>query len=126
MEVGFLDPDTLKQLSIDSELLEELQSAAEYTLIAATFVEQRPISFCYAASETESLWDISIDTLPDYRRQGYAGLCVAHMIAHMAGHGKQPIWAAVEENPASWQLAQKLGFVPMDELALFELPKSIN
>jgi GNAT superfamily N-acetyltransferase len=119
-EVDFLDPGTLDQLPIASELLGELKDGAERSLIAATFVEKQPVAFCYAGAETESLWDISIDTLPEHRRQGYAAKCVAYMIRHMQIRGKQPVWQAVEENPASWRLAQKLGFVPVDELALFE------
>lgn len=119
-KVAFLDPNTLDQFSMAPELLGELKSGAEYSLIAATFVDKQPVSFCYVASETESLWDISIDTLSGSRRKGYAALCVAHMIRHMQAQGKQPVWQAVEENPASWRLAQKLGFVPVDELALFE------
>jgi len=118
--VGFLDPAVLSQLPIDAELRQELESGAEQSLIAATFVDQQPVSFCYAGAITESLWDISIDTLPEHRRKGYATLCVAHMIRHMQAKGKHPVWQAVEENPASWRLAQKLGFVPVDELALFE------
>jgi hypothetical protein len=43
-----------------------------------------------------------------------------YMIRYMQTQGKQPVWQAVEENPASWRLAQKLGFVPVDDLALFE------
>jgi RimJ/RimL family protein N-acetyltransferase len=118
--VGFLDPATLSQLPIDAELKQELESGAEQSLIAATFVDQQPVSFCYAGAITESLWDIAIDTLPEHRRKGYAALCVAHMIRHMRAQGKHPVWQAVEENPASWRLAQKLGFVSVDELALFE------
>ena len=45
---------------------------AEYSLIAVTFVENQPVSFCYAGAVTESLWDVSIDTLPEHRRHGYA------------------------------------------------------
>jgi hypothetical protein len=41
------------------------------------------------------------------------------MIRHMSARGKGPVWQAVEENPASWRLAQKRGFVPVDELAVF-------
>jgi RimJ/RimL family protein N-acetyltransferase len=41
------------------------------------------------------------------------------MTDHMQKHGRQPVWAALEENPASWQLARKLGFVPTDELVRF-------
>jgi RimJ/RimL family protein N-acetyltransferase len=119
-EVGFLDPARLDRLPIAADLLWELQLGAEHSLIAATFVEQMPVSFCYAGAVTESLWDISIDTLPEYRRRGYAALCVAHMIRHMQAQGKQPVWGALEENPASWRLAQKLGFAPVDDIVLFE------
>jgi GNAT superfamily N-acetyltransferase len=117
--VGFLDPAVITQLVIEDDLKEELNSGAEQSLIAATFVEQQPVSFCYAGSVTEALWDISIDTVPDQRRKGYAALCVAYMIRYMHAQGKRPVWQALEDNPASWRLAQKLGFVPVDKLMLF-------
>lgn len=119
-QVGFLDPATLPQLALPEALRAELLSGAEYSLIAATFVAAQPVAFCYAGAETETLWDVAIDTLPEHRRKGYAALCAVHLIRHMAAKGKRPVWQAVEENPASWQLAQKLGFVPMDELVMFE------
>ena len=120
-QVDFLNTEILHRLPIASDLLDELKDGAQHSMIAATRVDQQPVSFCYAASETETWWDIAIDTLPEHRRKGYAALCVAHMIRYMHAKGKQPIWQAVEENPPSWQLAQKLGFEPIDELALFEI-----
>ncbi|GAC1544042.1 MAG: hypothetical protein NVS2B7_18130 [Herpetosiphon sp.] len=120
--VGFLDPVTLPRLPIPADLRSELQSAAECTLISAAFVDHQPVAFCYAGATTESLWDVSVDTLAPHRRHGYAALCAAHMIRHMQTQGKQPVWDALASNPASWRLALKLGFVPVDELALFEPP----
>jgi RimJ/RimL family protein N-acetyltransferase len=122
-EVSFLDPSTLRQHALPAELLQELESAGEHSLIAAAFVENQPVSFCYAGSLTESLWDVAIYTLEQHRRKGLAARCAAHMIQHMRAQGKQPVWQAVEENQASWRLAQKIGFVPVDELALFEPPE---
>jgi GNAT superfamily N-acetyltransferase len=119
-EVDFLNPATLGQLPIPADLLGELRSGSQYSRIAATFVGGQPVSFCYAGACTESLWDISIDTLPEHRRRGYAALCVAYMIRHLHTEGKQPVWASVDKNPASWRLARKLGFEPVDELVLFE------
>ncbi len=119
--VDFLDPNSLNDLLIDSELLDELKSGAAHSCIAATFVNQQPVAFCYVSSETETLWDVAIDTLPEHQRRGYAARAFAHMYRHQQTLGKQPVWAAVEENPASWRLAQKIGFVAVDELALFEL-----
>jgi GNAT superfamily N-acetyltransferase len=118
-QVGFLDPGRLTQLSLPPELLAELERGAAHSPVAAAFVSGQPVSFCYAGAVTESLWDVSIDTLPEYRRRGYAALSVAYMTDHMQKHGRQPVWAALEENPASWQLARKLGFVPTDELVRF-------
>ena len=99
---------------------EELEEGPRLGLIAATFVDRQPVSFCYAGAITETWWDIAVDTLPAHRRRGYAALCVAFMIRHMRAGGKHPVWQAVEDNPASWMLARKLGFDAIDELALFE------
>jgi GNAT superfamily N-acetyltransferase len=121
-QVRFLDPSLLETLILPNDLRAELKSGAEESPIAATFVDGQPVAFCYAGSKTETLWDISIDTLAEHRRHGYAGLCVAYLIRHMQTLGKQPVWGALEENPASWRLAQKLGFVAMDALAIFEPP----
>jgi GNAT superfamily N-acetyltransferase len=120
--VGFLDLAAISQLPIDPELKAELEDRAEGSPIAATFVEGRPVSFCYAGAITETLWDIAIDTLPEHRRQGYAGLSVAYLVRHMQAQGLQPVWQALEDNPSSWRLAQKLGFVAIDELVLFTSP----
>ena len=65
------------------------------------------------------MWDISIDTLEGYRRQGHAARCVSYLVAEMRRRGKEPVWAAEETNPPSLRLAAKLGFVPVDELVLF-------
>jgi len=123
--VDFLDPSTIEQLVIPEQLRRELRFGAEGSAIMATFVDNQPVAFCYAGSITESLWDVSIDTLPGHRRCGYAALCAAHMIRHMGAQDKRPVWGAVVENRASWRLAQKIGFAPVDEIALFEPPPTI-
>ena len=99
-----------------SELEEALTRGAP---AAAAFADGRPVSFCYAADETEGLWDISIDTLERYRRQGYAAGCVSYMVEEMRRRGKEPVWAAEETNLPSMRLAAKLGFVPVDGLLSF-------
>ena len=121
--VGFLDPTMLTQLRVPSDLLDELMDAATHSSIAATFVSHQPVSFCYAGAVTETRWDIAVDTLVEQRQRGYAAQCVGFMIRHMHTAGKHPVWQAVEGNPASWRLAQKLGFVPVDRLAFFESPR---
>jgi GNAT superfamily N-acetyltransferase len=121
-QVDFMDPTKLAQYDLPSDLLTDLQAASAYTAVAAAWVDGRPVSFCYAGSETEALWDISIDTLPAYRRQGHAARCVAFLVAHQRRMGRQPVWGAVESNPASWRLAEKIGFARVDELVEFSFP----
>lgn len=79
------------------------------------------MAFCYAGATTESLWDVAIDTLEAHRRKGHATRAFTFMARHMAAQGKQPVWQALEENPASWRLAEKLGFEAVDELVMLEL-----
>ncbi|NIR50134.1 GNAT family N-acetyltransferase [candidate division KSB1 bacterium] len=104
------------------ELGKELSNVLTITDVAAAIVRNQPVSFCYAGTETETLWDISIDTLPRHRRRGYAATCVQFMIDFMRTKGKQPVWGAVDSNVASLNLARKLGFQVVDELFLFSKP----
>ncbi len=105
---------------LPADFKHELLTASRRFPVAATLLDGKPVSFCYAGAETETLWDISIDTLADYRNRGYASMCVAFMIRYMHERGKQPVWGALESNRASLNLAAKLGFVPVDRIVVFE------
>jgi GNAT superfamily N-acetyltransferase len=119
--VRLLTPSEIEATDhMPAELKEELIEAAMYSPVAAACVEQLPVSFCYAGSRTESLWDISIDTLARYRNRGYAALCVAFLIEHFRHQGLAPVWGAWESNVPSMKLAAKLGFTPVDQLVVFE------
>jgi RimJ/RimL family protein N-acetyltransferase len=107
---------------MDPELRKELLDAVTWTEVAAALADGRPVSFCYSASETETLWDIAIDTLEPYRREGYAATVVSYMVQRMAKRRKRPVWGAEESNVASMALAVKLGFVPAERLVVFHAP----
>ncbi len=102
------------------DLKEEFSTGCRYSPVAATIVEGAPVSFCYAGSQTESWWDISIDTLAGYRNKGYAAACVIYMIELMSRQKKQPVWGAFETNEASLRLAAKLGFVAVDTIMVLQ------
>ncbi len=59
-----------------------------------------------------------VDTFEEHRRRGYAAACFRALAAHMAARGRQPVWAAADHNRASLELAAKLGFQPVDRIAL--------
>lgn len=119
-DIRLVNKAELEAPSVPSRLRQELQRACEYSPVAAVFVDNAPVSFCYAGSQTETLWDVSIDTLESSRRQGYAGLSVAFLTDHMRKQGKEPVWGALESNEASMKLAQKLGFTAVDRVVIFE------
>ncbi len=87
--------------------------------VAAAWSDGRPVAFCYPVLQTETLWDVSVDTLPDYRGRGLAGRAARAMIRRMRASGKAPVWGALEINTASLSVARQLGFEPAGELAVF-------
>lgn len=105
------------QVHLPEDLLAELSDLAEGGVpVAAAFEGVLPVAFAYVASETESLWDVSIDTIRSHRRQGYAAAAVLHLIRSMREKGKSAVWGALESNRASANLARRLGFVENDRL----------
>lgn len=110
-------------LEIPTALREELLEAEDETRVFAAFASGKPAAFCYAGAVTERLWDLSIDTLEPFRRQGFATLCAAFVIEHMRAAGREPVWGSLASNVASARLAAKLGFVPADTIFVFEHPR---
>lgn len=101
-------PDELKR-----ELLEVAQGGA---LMHGAFDGERAVAFAYVAAESETLWDVSIDTIESHRRLGYASAAILSLMRQMQPHGKSPVWGALESNLASAGLARRLGFVECDAL----------
>jgi len=118
--VGFLDQEGLRNATLEPAFRNELREALSHSPVSATFIDGRPVAFCYAASQSHRFWDVSIDTLPDHRRKGYARQCALHMMQFMETQGKQVVWQSFEDNPPSWKLAQSLGLIPTDQLLYLE------
>ncbi|MFP2934095.1 GNAT family N-acetyltransferase [Pyxidicoccus sp. 3LG] len=98
---------------LPKDMFEEFTRARASSPLAVAFAEGQPVSFSYSGSETETWWDVSIDTLEPWRKQGYAAATAHALIEHMRARGKRAVWAAVETNLASLKLAARLGFTPV-------------
>lgn len=111
----FLEPGEVAQFShLAEELAGELTDAERSgTPIGTAAVDGTPVAFCYAGTLSETLWDVSVDTLEQYRRRGLAGAVFEFMAAHWAKSGRRPAWDALASNAESLGLAAKLGFVPV-------------
>lgn len=102
---------------LPEDLLVQLSAVARYgKAVVAAFDGAAPVAFAFVASETESLWDVSIDTIAGHRRQGYASAAVLHLMRIMRDQGKSAVWGALDSNRASANLARRLGFVESDRL----------
>ncbi len=88
----------------------EVEGAVGSKAMATAWVDGKPVCFCYPFRETETLWDVSVDTLEPYRRRGLATACVRFLSDELRRAGKEPVWGALESNEASLALAEKLGF----------------
>jgi GNAT superfamily N-acetyltransferase len=54
--------------------------------------------------------EIAVNTRPQFRRQGWGRSVVAAMCAHLLESGRIPLYVVSEDNIASIQLAESLGF----------------
>src|SRR5262249_49241 len=114
--------DELPLEHVPDRLRTSIQSALRWSPCAAAYVDERPVSFCYASWQTESFWDVSIETLDPYRRRGLATDCVPPLLPTMHKSGKQPVWGAPHTNVAAIHVAKKLGFRPVDQMVQFAAP----
>jgi GNAT superfamily N-acetyltransferase len=113
LHVGHLPPAMRQEMEVDWVAQRPL---------AAALVDGRMVSFCYAAVETETQWDVSVDTLLAYRRRGLAGACFLTLARYQARRGKRPVWGAFEDNTSSLGLAARLGFVAAARLVSHRRP----
>ena len=81
----------------------------------------RAVAFAYApyrcapTAEAPGYFDISVDTLEEFRRRGHARRACAALIAAERGPRMLPVWGAERENAASLATAVALGFAPNGE-----------
>jgi RimJ/RimL family protein N-acetyltransferase len=114
----FNESDTPDLRHVPMELRRELEDALAFSPVAAALDGDVPVSFCYSGWETETLWDVSIDTLAPWRKRGFAAAAAVALMTHMRQRGKRAAWAALESNVPSLAVARRLGFRPVGRLAV--------
>ena len=67
-----------------------------------------------SGARTERWWDISIETLKDYRRHGYAARAVRAMTRHMWQTGRSPVWGSTIDNTPRWRSREVWDFRKSD------------
>lgn len=111
--------------NIDKELFREFngavvprhfwKSAEEFVAKGMGFcvMEQgRPVSVAFSAYCVNRHLEIGIETIEEARGNGYAIQASIALIQYCLEQQLEPVWSCRRENEGSYQLAQKLGFVP--------------
>lgn len=70
------------------------------------------IGFAACSADCEDMWQIGVDVLPEYRRQGIAAALTSRLALEILGRGKVPFYCAAWSNIKSVRNAMKSGFRP--------------
>lgn len=70
------------------------------------------IGLAGCSADCESMWQIGVDVLPDYRKQGIASALTSRLALEILKRGKVPFYCAAWSNIKSVRNAVKSGFRP--------------
>jgi GNAT superfamily N-acetyltransferase len=105
-----LTGDWLQQADVPPRVRDELHAALNRSPVWTTSADGRALAFAFAAYQTESWFDISVETLPDARGRGLSRAAAIALILDRHAHGLRPVWGALESNAPSHRMAERLGF----------------
>jgi len=66
---------------------------------------------------------LGIETIPVFRRKGFAQLTCSALIDYCIENNYEPVWACKLENISSCKLAEKLGFETCKRIPYYRLSK---
>ncbi len=81
-------------------------------LCVGAYDGEKLIGLAGCSADCEQMWQIGVDVLPEYRRQGIASALTSRLAAEILKHGKVPFYCCAWSNISSAKNAIKSGFVP--------------
>ena len=72
----------------------------------------RLVGFAGCSADCDTMWQIGVDVLPEYRRQGIASAVTSRLAVEILNRGKVPFYCAAWSNVKSVRNAIKCGFRP--------------
>ena len=73
---------------------------------------EKLVGFAGCSADCESMWQIGVDVLLEYRRQGIASAVTSHLAVEILNRGKVPFYCAAWSNVKSVRNAIRCGFRP--------------
>lgn len=81
-------------------------------LAVAAYDRNRLIGLAGCSADCETMWQIGVDVLPEYRRKGVASALTSRLALEIIHQGKVPFYCAAWSNIRSVRNAIKSGFKP--------------
>lgn len=112
-EMKVLKPSQFKNLYTDqwSNALCEKRKHLDVLAVAA-YDNGQIIGLAGCSADCETMWQIGIDVLPEYRKQGIASALTSRLAIETLNRGKVPFYCAAWSNLKSVRNAIKCGFKP--------------
>ncbi len=76
------------------------------------YEDGRLVGLAGASADCARMWQIGVDVLPAYRRQGIASALTSRLAAEICNRGKVPFYCSAWSNLRSLRNAVKSGFLP--------------
>lgn len=73
---------------------------------------ERMVGFAGCSADCDAMWQIGVDVLPEYRRQGIASAVTSRLAVEILNRGKVPFYCAAWSNLKSVRNALRCGFRP--------------
>lgn len=112
-ELKVLNPDEFRGL-YKKEFANAIsdQRKKDDRLVVAAFDNGRVIGMAGCSEDCESMWQIGVDVLPEYRQKGIAAAVTSTLAVEAFKRGKVPFYCAAWSNIKSVRNAIKSGFRP--------------
>jgi GNAT superfamily N-acetyltransferase len=112
-ELKVLQAEDFKELYIDewSNALCEKRKELDVLAVGA-YHDGRLIGLAGCSADCETMWQIGVDVLPEYRRKGIASALTSRLAIEILERGKVPFYCCAWSNLKSAKNAIKSGFRP--------------
>lgn len=112
-KVRILEKDEFEPLYLPQWQNALCKKRKEYDMLAiGAYDGTKLIGLAGCSADCETMWQIGIDVLPEYRRQGIAMALTSRIAAETFERGKVPFYCAAWSNIKSVRNAIACGFVP--------------
>ena len=114
-EIRWFEPDEIPGLRENNPFINALMflpDCPDVIAVAAYDGDGRAVAMAGASSDSDTMWQIGIDVLPEYRNRGLAFALVTMLKEKIISLGKVPFYGTSESHSNSLHVGLRSGFMP--------------